>query len=117
MTDSGFAKRSSIDEYRVQGRGGLGIKVAKLPNDRGHLVGAAIVEETDEVFVLMEKGKVVRSSVAGVPSKGRDTMGVVFAKPDQKDSIILVNVFKESEPDDEAEEAGSDDAGDAVVSD
>lgn len=118
VTDSGFAKRSSIDEYRVQGRGGLGIKVAKLPNDRGHLVGAAIVEETDEVFVLMEKGKVVRSSVAGVPSKGRDTMGVVFAKPDQKDSIILVNVFKESEPDDdEAAEAGSDDAGDAVVSD
>ena len=51
-------------------------------------------------------------------SEGRDTMGVVFAKPDQKDSIILVNVFKESEPDDdEADEAGSDDAGDAVVSD
>lgn len=97
VTDSGFAKRSSVDEYRVQGRGGLGIKVAKLPNDRGHLVGAAIVEESDEVFVLMEKGKVVRSSVAGVPAKGRDTMGVVFAKPDQNDSIILVNVFKESE--------------------
>ena len=105
VTDSGFAKRSTIDEYRLQGRGGLGIKVAKLPNDRGHLVGAAIVEETDEVFVLMEKGKVVRSRVAEVPAKGRDTMGVVFAKPDAKDSIILVNVFQQTEVDDEEETA------------
>ncbi|MDO5644727.1 MAG: DNA gyrase subunit A [Dermabacter sp.] len=108
VTDSGFAKRSSVDEYRVQGRGGLGIKVAKLPNDRGHLVGAAIVEDTDEVFVLMEQGKVVRSSVAGVPAKGRDTMGVVFAKPGKGDAIILVNVFHETEVDDDQDEADAD---------
>ena len=109
VTDGGFAKRSSVDEYRVQGRGGLGIKVAKLDSDRGHLVGAAVVEETDEVLVVMEKGKVVRSRVAEVPAKGRDTMGVVFAKPDKNDRIMLVAVSQES--DEDLDEVDAEDAG------
>ncbi|WP_157085926.1 DNA gyrase subunit A [Devriesea agamarum] len=107
VTDGGFAKRTSIDEYRVQGRGGLGIKVAKLPDDRGHLVGALVVEEGDEVLVVMEKGKVVRSSVDGVPAKGRDTMGVVFAKPDKGDRIIAV--AGNSETEDELDELSAGD--------
>ena len=90
VTEGGYAKRSSIEEYRVQGRGGLGIKVGKYQEDRGHLVGALIVQEEDEVLVVMEGGKVVRSDVAQVPAKGRDTMGVIFAKPDKKDRIIAV---------------------------
>ncbi|UYG17623.1 DNA gyrase subunit A [Brachybacterium huguangmaarense] len=108
VTDGGFAKRSPLEEYRVQGRGGLGIKVAKLPDDRGHLVGAAVVDEGDEVLVVMERGKVVRSKVAEVPAKGRDTMGVVFAKPDKKDRIVLVAVSAESEEDIDAEETDAD---------
>jgi DNA gyrase subunit A len=90
VTDGGYAKRTSVEEYRLQGRGGLGIKVGKYAEDRGHLVGALIVKEEDEVLVVMEGGKVVRSAVAGVPAKGRDTMGVIFAKPDKNDRIIEV---------------------------
>ncbi|MCC3300931.1 DNA gyrase subunit A [Arthrobacter sp. zg-Y895] len=90
VTEGGYAKRTSSDEYRVQGRGGLGIKVGKLAEERGHLVGAMVVQEEDEVLVVMQGGKVVRSSVTGVPSKGRDTMGVIFAKPDKNDRIIAV---------------------------
>ncbi len=90
VTEGGFAKRTKVDEYRVQGRGGLGIKVAKLAEERGDLVGALVVQESDEVLVVMEGGKVVRSAVTGVPAKGRDTMGVIFAKPDKKDRIIGV---------------------------
>jgi DNA gyrase subunit A len=90
VTEAGFAKRTPVDQYRVQGRGGLGIKVAKITDQRGDLVGALIVGEDDEVLVVMERGKVVRSSVTGVPAKGRDTMGVVFAKPDSGDRIIAV---------------------------
>ncbi|MGP9536729.1 DNA gyrase subunit A [Brachybacterium sp. AOP43-C2-M15] len=104
VTDGGFAKRTSVDEYRLQGRGGLGIRVAKLPDDRGHLVGAAVVEESEELLVVMERGRVVRSQVAGVPAKGRTTMGVTFAKPDKGDRILLVTTGQESEIDeDEAE--------------
>ncbi|GAA1114140.1 DNA gyrase subunit A [Nesterenkonia jeotgali] len=90
VTEAGYAKRSDVSEYRVQGRGGLGIKVGKLVEDRGDLVGAMVVEGDDEVLVVMESGNVVRSPVAGVPSKGRDTMGVIFAKPRKKDRILKV---------------------------
>jgi DNA gyrase subunit A len=90
VTEGGYAKRTAVGEYRLQGRGGLGIKVAKLSEERGDLVGAMIVGHDDEVLVVMERGKVVRSAVGEVPAKGRDTMGVVFAKPDNGDRIIAV---------------------------
>ncbi|WP_461188388.1 DNA gyrase subunit A [Arthrobacter sp. Z4-13] len=107
VTEGGYAKRTAVDEYRLQGRGGLGIKVAKLAEGRGDLVGALIVQEEDEVLVVMEGGKVVRSSVAGVPAKGRDTMGVIFAKPDKNDRII--EVARNSERGLEGEESLEDD--------
>ena len=90
VTEGGYAKRTAVDQYRLQNRGGLGIKVAKLNTDRGELVGALIVEEHDEVLVVLASGKVVRSDVAEVPAKGRDTMGVVFAKFAEKDRIIAI---------------------------
>ncbi len=107
VTEGGYAKRTAVEEYRLQGRGGLGIKVAKLAEERGDLVGALIVQEEDEVLVVMEGGKVVRSSVAGVPAKGRDTMGVIFAKPDKNDRII--EVARNSERGLEGEESPEDD--------
>ncbi|SDL52199.1 DNA gyrase subunit A [Arthrobacter sp. ov407] len=116
VTEGGFAKRTAVEEYRLQGRGGLGIKVGKYQEERGHLVGALIVNEEDEVLVVMEGGKVVRSSVTGVPAKGRDTMGVIFAKPDKNDRIIAVARNSErglesdevTEGEDAAEYAGED---------
>ena len=88
VTEGGYAKRTSVDQYRLQNRGGIGIKVAKLEEKRGDLVGAIIVAEDDEVLVVLESGKVVRSAVSEVPAKGRDTMGVVFARFADDDSII-----------------------------
>jgi DNA gyrase subunit A len=90
VTESGFAKRTEVGQYRVQNRGGIGIKVAKLTDERGGLTGGLIVDDGDEVLVIMEGGKVVRSSVDGVPAKGRDTMGVVFARPDEGDRILAI---------------------------
>ncbi|MGR0161389.1 DNA gyrase subunit A [Paenarthrobacter nitroguajacolicus] len=109
VTKGGYAKRTAVDEYRLQGRGGLGIKVAKLAEDRGDLVGALIVQEEDEVLVVMEGGKVVRSAVTGVPAKGRDTMGVIFAKPDKNDRIIEVARNSERGLEVEESEDGLDD--------
>ncbi len=103
VTEGGYAKRTAVSEYRPQGRGGLGIKVAKLTDARGDLAGALIVEEDDEVLVVLASGKVVRSSVAEVPAKGRDTMGVVFARFDDEDKIIAL--AKNSERNLEGQEA------------
>ncbi|WP_294616682.1 DNA gyrase subunit A [uncultured Rothia sp.] len=104
VTEGGYAKRTSVDEYRVQGRNGFGIKVAKLVEDRGTLVGGLIVDEEDEVLVVMSSGKVVRSNVNEVPAKGRDTMGVIFAKPGEGDSIIGVARNQDRQLDDSDDE-------------
>lgn len=104
VTEGGYAKRTSVDEYRVQGRNGFGIKVAKLVEGRGALVGGLIVDEEDEVLVVMSSGKVVRSNVNEVPAKGRDTMGVIFAKPGEGDSIIGVARNQDRQLDDSDDE-------------
>ena len=111
VTEGGYAKRTSVDQYRPQNRGGIGIKVAKLEEKRGDLVGALIVTDEDEVLVVAESGKVARSAVSEVPAKGRDTMGVVFARPDENDSIIGLaknserNLESQGDEDTEAVEA------------
>lgn len=130
VTEGGYAKRTSVDEYRVQGRNGFGIKVAKLVEDRGALVGGLIVDEEDEVLVVMASGKVVRSNVNEVPAKGRDTMGVIFAKPGRGDSIIGVARNQDRQLDDSDDETtenteasessevpGSDNEGEAAAAD
>lgn len=88
VTAGGYAKRTAVDQYRTQQRGGLGIKVAKLSDTRGGLAGAMIVDEDDEVLIVLESGKVVRSGVSEVPAKGRDTMGVVFARLADEDKVL-----------------------------
>ena len=95
--ENGLAKRTPVSEYRLQGRGGLGIKVAKLSDKGGDLVGALTVIETDEVMVVMEKGKIVRSRVDEVRHTGRSSQGVKFATPDKGDSIVAVARNAESE--------------------
>jgi DNA gyrase subunit A len=90
VTDGGYAKRTEVAQYRTQSRGGLGIKVAKLHDDRGVLTGGLLVHSDDEVLVVLASGKVVRSAVAEVPAKGRDTMGVVFARLSEDDKILAI---------------------------
>ncbi|WP_353081244.1 DNA gyrase subunit A [Tessaracoccus lapidicaptus] len=97
VTDGGFAKRTAVDEYRVQGRGGLGIKAMRLNEDRGSLVGGLIVREGDEVLAIKVSGQVTRSAVAGVPVKGRDTMGVKFVGVKGDDAVGAIALYTESE--------------------
>jgi DNA gyrase subunit A len=106
--ENGLAKRTPVDQYRVQGRGGLGIKVAKLSDKGGHLVGALMVADDDEVLVVMEKGKIVRSRVADVRATGRNTSGVRFATPDRGDSITGIARNVEHADPDEVEAVGGD---------
>ncbi len=103
VTEGGYAKRTEVEEYRAQQRGGYGIKVAKLDETRGDLVGGFIVDETDEVLVVLASGKVVRSRVDEVPAKGRNTMGVVFARFPNDDRIIGIARNAERGLDDDSE--------------
>lgn len=112
VTEGGYAKRTAVSQYRVQGRNGYGILVAKLTEARGELAGALIVEEDDEVLAVLASGKVIRSAVAEVPAKGRNTMGVKFAQLADDDRIIQIARNSErnlASPDsDETEPEGAD---------
>ncbi len=98
VTDGGYAKRSDMHRVNAQGhldyrrtsRGTKGVRAVRLPDNRGDLVGAKMVEQGDEVLVVMESGKVVRSLVDQIPVYGRDSAGVILAKPDNGDRILAV---------------------------
>ena len=109
VTDGGFAKRTTVGEYRQQGRGGLGIKAMRLSDDRGSLVGGLIVGDGDEVISIKQSGQVVRSAVADVPVKGRDTMGVKFVGVKGDDAVAAIALYPEAAaelPDTSAETTG-----------
>ncbi|MBA2773031.1 MAG: DNA gyrase subunit A [Nocardioidaceae bacterium] len=101
VTDGGFAKRTRVEGYRLQGRGGIGIKAMKLPDARGSLVGGIIVTDTDEVMTVRASGQVTRSSATDVPARGRDTMGVKFVSVGGSDSVVRIARNTEREVDDE----------------
>ena len=109
VTDGGFAKRTAVGEYRQQGRGGLGIKAMRLSDGRGSLVGGLIVGDGDEVISIKQSGQVVRSAVADVPVKGRDTMGVKFVGVRGDDAVAAIALYPEAAaelPDTSAETTG-----------
>ncbi|HET7385100.1 MAG TPA: DNA gyrase subunit A [Nocardioidaceae bacterium] len=91
ITDGGFAKRTRISEYRLQSRGGIGIKTMKYDDDRGHLVGAFIVVEGDEVLSIKQSGQVTRSAIDDqLRPTGRDTKGVKFVGVSDGDEVAVV---------------------------
>ena len=97
-TDGGFGKRTSLEEYRSQGRGGIGVKAAKVDEDsRGGLVGALVVNENDEILVITSGGVVMRTPVKEVRETGRDTMGVRLVNLDE--GTHVVSLAKVSEED------------------
>lgn len=98
VTEGGYAKRTALSEYRVQGRGGLGIKVANLVEARGDLVGALVTEEDSEVLVIMAGGKIVRSRVDEVSRTGRNTQGVIFSRADEGDKVIAITLNVDNDP-------------------
>jgi DNA gyrase subunit A len=128
ITDGGFAKRSRISDYRLQSRGGIGIKAMSLANEeRGVMVGGFIVEEGDEILSITQAGQVVRSPInEHFRATGRSTMGVRFVTPKEGDAVAVVARSVETKeadvlPGDAAEPArGADDespdeAGDATI--
>ena len=90
VTDGGFAKRTVVSEYRLQGRGGYGTQAMKFSEARGSLVGAVVVDDTDEVFSIKASGGVTRVAVGEVNPTGRVTMGVRFISLGDDDTVVAI---------------------------
>ncbi|HEV7935743.1 MAG TPA: DNA gyrase subunit A [Actinomadura sp.] len=100
-TEGGYAKRTPIDQYPLQGRGGKGVLTAKIVQTRGKLVGALMVRPDDEVFGMTSNGGVIRTSAAEIKQSGRQTMGVRLMNLADGDSVVAIarNVEAIADPD------------------
>jgi len=95
-TDGGYAKRTSLDEYRQQGRGGIGVKAAKIDEDsRGVLVGAMIVQPKDEILAITSGGTVMRTPIDEVRETTRDTLGVRLVNLNEGITVVSIALVKE----------------------
>ena len=97
-TDGGYGKKTPIDEYRLQGRGGIGIKAAKIDEEsRGSLVSALVLEDSDEILAITSAGTVMRTPAAEVRQTGRDSMGVRLVNLDAGTTLLSVTRNSEDE--------------------
>lgn len=99
-TNGGFAKRTPIEEYPVQGRGGKGVLTAKITERRGGLVGAVVIDPDDELFAITSTGGVIRTPVKPVRrTRDRNTMGVKLM--DLPDGVTIVAIARNADEPDE----------------
>jgi DNA gyrase subunit A len=89
FSENGYGKQTSLDEYKVQKRGGSGIKTAKVTAKNGKIISAAVVSEGEvsEVVAMSQKGQVIRLKISEIPELGRQTQGVRVMKLRAGDQI------------------------------
>jgi DNA gyrase subunit A len=90
VTEKGYAKKTELDEYRVQGRGGYGLKNLEVTDKNGHVVGIAQVHANEELLVITEQGKILRTPAAEIRTIGRATQGVRLMDLEGEDKIVSV---------------------------
>jgi len=100
-TEGGYAKRTKIAEYPVQGRGGKGVLTARIVSTRGGLVGAVVVAPEDEVYAITSDGTVIRTSAREVRRAQRQTMGVRLMN--LPDGVTVVAIARNADEPDESE--------------
>ena len=90
ITENGFGKRSELDEYREQNRGGQGIITIKTTARNGPVIGIAQVTDQDEVMLITSNGKILRMTVDGIPTMGRNTQGVRLMDTEAGERVVSV---------------------------
>ncbi len=100
MTKEGFGKRTPISQYRMQKRGGMGIKTAQVTSKTGPIIKAVVVESesvgSTDILVVSERGQVIRVSVESVSQQGRSTQGVRLMRPsDKSGKIATFTIWRE----------------------
>ncbi len=97
-TDGGYGKKTPIEEYRLQGRGGIGIKAAKIDEgSRGSLVSALVLVDSDEILAITSAGTVMRTQASEIRQTGRDSMGVRLVNLDEGATLLTVTRSREDE--------------------
>jgi DNA gyrase subunit A len=99
VTRRGYGKRTEIDEYRVQSRGGVGVINIATSERNGEVVGIAYVQESDEVLLITQQGMIIRMQTNDVRAIGRATQGVRLIDLEDEDKVVSVARLVEKEDD------------------
>lgn len=97
VAEHGYGKRTPTEEYRVQGRGGVGVITMKVTDKTGPVVSLKQVTDTDEIMVISDGGKIIRMKVKDISVIGRNTQGVRLITLDEKEKVTAVAKLAESE--------------------
>jgi DNA gyrase subunit A len=103
VSERGFGKRSSSYEYRTTGRGGKGIVAMTLTKKTGKIVGSFPVEEADQVMLVTDGGKLIRTPVSGIRIAGRSTQGVIVLNTAEDEKVVSLERLSEENGDDSEE--------------
>lgn len=97
ITENGFGKRTELDEYRLQTRGGKGVITYKVTPKTGNIVGIRIVEEADDVMLITDTGTIIRLNVAGISVLGRSTQGVTLMRTNEGKVVSIEKITEKEE--------------------
>ena len=103
ITEKGFGKRSTISEYRLQGRGGSGVKTVNVTEKNGKLVGLRSVSESDDLVITTDRGMVIRMHIDAISQTSRNTQGVILLKLKENQSIATVAIIDRQEDEEPVE--------------
>ncbi len=103
VSEKGYGKRTSVDEYRVTNRGGKGVKTINITEKTGKLVGIMDVNESDDLLITCKSGIILRTPVVNIKEAGRATQGVILIRPDDDDEIAAISKVEEEDVPDEPE--------------
>ncbi len=97
ITENGFGKRTELDEYRVQLRGGRGVITYKVTPKTGELVGVKIADETQDVMLITDTGTIIRMSVKEISVLGRSTQGVTLMRTNDGGKVVSIEIVDKDE--------------------
>lgn len=97
ITENGFGKRTELDEYRVQKRGGRGVITYKITPKTGKLVGAQIASEDEDVMLITDTGTIIRISVGDISVLGRSTQGVTLMRTSDGGKVVSIETISNEE--------------------
>ena len=97
ITEHGFGKRTDLDEYRVQNRGGRGVITYKVTQKTGKLVGIKVTDDSNDIMMITDKGTIIRISVKDVSVLGRSTQGVTLMRTNDGGKVVSIELVEPEE--------------------
>lgn len=116
VTEYGYGKRTQLDEYRVQSRGGVGIKTYKCSDVTGNVIGIRSVKDDEDIMMITSEGVIIRIAASGISSIGRSTKGVRLMRLDEGVKVVSIGITEHEEPEEETEEVSPEASNEGEVS-